>query len=138
MRFSLKWSFAATAYVALAAAAFAKPTEVLTIVLWAVSALAGCCMLLTALLAKGRPRVIAVGYALLATIFIAFLFAFPIYSPWCEYFLGEVDGDRMSLAFERYQCFVAVGAMAAGLIGALLGALAFRRAANCGRGGPGN
>jgi hypothetical protein len=178
MRFSLKWALAATAYVALAAASFARPSDWFTVTLWALAFLAFCYATLAAIVDEGNQRATAAGFALGWCLCVAFTYAAPYRAPWNlllanpnqltvnspapiqrlraridEAYSVQSDPDPFAPAGQRLsqlgrsnpsaryverveeynlalcvQSANAIAAMAAGLIGALLGTLAFRQA----------
>jgi hypothetical protein len=73
MQFSLRWILIATAYVALAAAAFGTGEWYFADALWAASLLAAVYALLLAVFARGRRQMMAAGFALAAAGFLLWL-----------------------------------------------------------------
>ncbi len=154
MRFSLKWLLAGTVYVAIAAAAFARPHWAYAEALWALTFLAVVYALIVAISGRGQRQVVAIGFAvasLLLTGYVlfgssnskAFSRVVELLSPPEPAPFSVVNGripvyslpsGRMTTtppnvvaASSVLRSANAVGTMAAGLVGAVLGALAYQR-----------
>jgi hypothetical protein len=155
MRFSIRSLFAATAYLALATAAIATGSELLADLIWAISILTICFAFVLACIARKQKQAIALGFALLASAHVVGLYWFPARLPSMRLFsaLGYIVYDTGEV-FEidpttppargayrevkgiepAIQTANAIGALAAGLIGCLIGQLAYRYGSSDGNG----
>jgi hypothetical protein len=141
MRFSLRRLLLAIAYVALVAAAVGTQSPALIDVLWAGSLIAGCYAIVLAFVATGRRRAMAIGFVTLAAAYAALIYLFPGRSPVMHAVsaLGyTVSVSELGVLMIRgrsadvvrivtaAQIANPVSTLAAGLIGAGIGALAYR------------
>ena len=147
MRFSLKWLLALMAYVALAAAAATNEAWYYADLLTGITFLATMYAILCAILARGRSRAVALGFAIVSTSYILCVEFAPSHVPTSEIadslyghlpsfgpsYTDPTTGQRLTPVGNR-QLFVArrafssIATMLAGLIGSALGALAARNA----------
>ena len=144
MRFSLRWLLIGTAYFALVAAASVAGKAWLIDVVWSVAVLALCYAIVVTLISTGRRRAIAVGFVVFATAYLVGWLFFSDRVPVmiglraAGYFVGS-NGDvyepdpanpgayRTSvIAGSAVQVANAVGMLAAGIVGCLVGRLAYR------------
>jgi hypothetical protein len=146
MRFSLRWLMTATAYVALIIAAIAGQSYVLADVAWAISLLALCLAILIVCFARKQRQVLATGFVLLASVHIVGQFLVPSRLPAMR--LLSAVGYNVASSGDIYEpdpanpgayrgvvwivpairTANAVGVLAAGLVGCLIGHLAYRLA----------
>jgi hypothetical protein len=144
MRFSLRWLFAATAYFALVTSAIVTNRPVLATLVWYVPILASCYAIVVSMIDTSRRRAMALGFVMLTAAYsIGWLF-FSKQVPAMLVFRAagysvSSDGDimepdpnfpgsyRTSLSMSvSIQAANAAGTLAAGLIGCLIGGLAYR------------
>jgi hypothetical protein len=143
MRFSLKWALAVTAYVAFAAAAFRFESEFFAdAILWGIAILACCYAMIVVVIERGRSQAKAIGFAVLFAAYMICLWAVPARVPSSR--LLKAAGYEVTEAGMVYtlvpdrqgsstvmvlaataQSAHAIAALVAGLIGSLLGLLAF-------------
>jgi len=76
-RFSLRWLLAGTAYAAIGAGVFAQRSWVCAELLWAVAVITFCYSLLATLFNRGELQAMAIGFAVLWIIYVAFLLIVP-------------------------------------------------------------
>jgi hypothetical protein len=77
MRFSLKWILVSMAYAALSAAALTQDGWAYADALWAITLIAVAYSALVAIIASGKQRATAVGFAVFAFVFVACVVAAP-------------------------------------------------------------
>jgi hypothetical protein len=143
MRFSLKWLLAVMAYVALAAVSV-RNGQYYAHALSAINFLAIVSALIWSVLSHGKPRAVAIGFAIASVSYLAcqeftqesvpsFRIAQDLYPPQLSQervdpttgVLISTPGDR---AFARARAaFDSLGTMLTGLVGAMLGAVATRQ-----------
>lgn len=144
MRFSLRWLLAAMAYFALVTAAIATKRSLLATLVWYVPILATCYAIVVMCIDVNRRRAMALGFVMLTAAYsIGWLFfskqvpAMLAYRA-AGYFVSS-DGDIMEPdpnfpgSYRTSQSMIvsvqaanAAGTLAAGLIGCLIGRLAYR------------
>ena len=152
MQFSLKWLLAGTLYVAIAAAAFAKPHWASAAAVWLITLFAVVYALIVATSASGSRQVAAKGFAIASVLLFLGLHFTPEFFP-IEYVVdaiypahgvpvildGSIDislvpppamavypGDPNDPVY-RNRVATAVAVMLAGIVGATLGVMAYRR-----------
>jgi hypothetical protein len=154
MRYSIRWMLGAMAYVALIAAAISTASEFLADIVWAVSLVALGYGIVVASVAHGKRRAMAIGFVALSITNVVGLYLKPYRLPAVRllYVLGysmQSDGDiyvrtgqppmgsPLGLSTPMTRRKVAGGmavsrtvhgveTMVAGLVGCLIGALAYR------------
>jgi hypothetical protein len=147
MRFSIRWLLLVVAYVSLASAAIATQSYRLADLVWALTLIVISYVGLLAFVATGKRQVVALGFVVVAFIHIVGLLVLPSQMPVIQLFdfIGydvEASGwvsepDRPVAGAQRF--FVttgrimpivytanAIGTLASGLVGCLLGSLAFK------------
>jgi hypothetical protein len=130
VRFSLKWILAGMVYVAIAAAAFSAGSAALGELLWAFSLLANVYASLISIFARGRRQFAAAGFAL-ASLGLAFCLAFgsTANTAIARMLMGPPSSPRTISDLHAYVSAAnAVATLAFGLMGSLVGLLAFRAA----------
>ena len=139
MQFSLKRILALMMYVAIVAAAFTRPAWLYADVLWALSLLTNVYAATLAVFAPGRQKAAAIGFVLASVGFAVFALAnmnfaaqlghggfFPIED---FFFVIGIDANSPDPhTILRLRMATAVATMVSGLIGSLLGLMAFRAA----------
>jgi hypothetical protein len=147
MRYSIRWLLALFAYVSLASAAIATRSNRLADVVWLVSLCAIGYAALLAFAGNGQQRFMALGFFVFAVAYIAGLFMLPHRVPAMHVFtfLGydvepsgyvsvpnsPVTGARRFFIATGYITPIvrtanAIGTLASGVVGCLLGALAYK------------
>jgi hypothetical protein len=154
MRFSLRLALLLVAYLSLTLAAFVAPSNFLTLLLWGVVLMALCYSLIGTITFRERHRSIAIGFAVACLILLGVVYTRPWRTPWSFYFIGNAEPpvhrsiEQYLMEYNRHirltanatpnfylariedelrrESANAVGIMAAGLIGCVLGALAHR------------
>jgi hypothetical protein len=135
-RFSMKWILAAMAYTAITAAAFHRDSHGLSSVLVAISIAAGCHAVLLCCYARGEFRAKAFGFLLMFSANVLCLYFVPQIAPSTIVLLAsgyfvQPDGTVQQWIGPTNHIAAtggAVGTLIAGLIGSLLGRIAYRRA----------
>jgi hypothetical protein len=142
MRFSLKWILAVMVYVAVAAAAFGQPKWLYPDIMWCITILANAFAAAIAVCGRG-PRKAAASAFLVASITFAALVLFSVDLPGHDGHSGfyPVDNIFLTLGIDsaaptpntvlRLRTANAIAPLVFGLLGALVGLIAFR-AADCG------
>jgi hypothetical protein len=156
MQYSLRWLLVAMAYVALVAGAIVSRNYFMSDAVWAVTFAVICYSIVTAVMAQGRRRAMALGFAILAAGNVACLYTAQSRLPANRLFrqldyLVSDDSLYVRVAAETgifsersatmrrtrigngeviVRTTNAAGTMLAGLVGCLIGALAYR---HCGR-----
>jgi hypothetical protein len=141
MRFSLKWILAGTVYVALAAAAFGTGKWYFAEVLWALTLLAVVYAIVAVAYFRRRRQAAALGFAVASACFLLCLMRGAAYEAAWRLVVAcgaepivlanttsgypVIDEDSLSV-YIRAAC--AVATLAFGLMGSLVGLLAFRAA----------
>jgi hypothetical protein len=128
MRFSLKWLLAGIGYLVLATAAFARPHWVYSEILRGVAFFALVYALAAAIFGRGQRRVAAAGFAIAALLLLLYADLYPARMPTSHFyrvFWGE--SAEAGTFGERVEAFEAIGTMAAGLVGSILGVIVYRR-----------
>ena len=147
MRFSLKYILAATAYVALAAAAFTQPTWVYADLLWVVTFLAFVYALLSAYFTRGKRRATWLGFVVAAGCYVACVQFAPNGAPTGRFIKAILPrpsapispADRGAIVSDpsftvayiddsRRRAAHSIATMLCGLVGCWLGSLAYTRA----------
>jgi hypothetical protein len=132
MRFSLKWLLAGTVYLAIAAAAFARPHWAYSDALILLTFVAVTYAAIETVFSRGRRQVIAGGFAIAALLASVGTAIAPKASPPARVveafapYTGKFQGE-FTIYTARLRSANAAGTMAAGLIGAVLGTVAYRR-----------
>ena len=133
MRFSLKWLLAGTVYVAIAAAAFARPHWAYVQLLRGVTFFAIVYALIVAIFGRGHRQVAAAGFVIATSLLLLYAHVYPVSMPTPRVYDALVTPSAITTPGgetklnQRVDVFEAVGTMAAGLVGAVLGAVAYRR-----------
>jgi hypothetical protein len=143
MRFSLRWLFALTAYIAVVTAAVVTRSYLLADAVWSITWLAICYAIVIACVGKQQQRASAIGFVILAATNIAGLYLIPSRVPVmrifavCGYVVstdGEIYEPDPARPFQlRFPpgllaivgTINAVGTLAIGLIGYFVGQLAY-------------
>ena len=147
MRYSMKWILAAMVYVAIAAAAFSQPGWVYADLLWAATFLAFSYAIIVAWLVPGVARARAGGFVIVAACFVASLHLSPVDVPArrvleaIRVMLPADSVDREPTTVSEWMASPrresrgtqirsadTVATMLSGLVGCLLGSLAYNRA----------
>jgi hypothetical protein len=143
MRFSIRWLLAGVAYVALVTAAVAAGSSVLVDVVWGVTLVAVCYAVVVACVGRGRRQAIAIGFVIMAMLHILGMYLLPSRVPAMRLisaigysvFDGEAyEPDPASPGAYRAvpglrtatRTANAVATLAVGLVGCLVGGLAYR------------
>ena len=146
MRYSMKWILAAMVYVAVAAAAFSHPGWFYADLLWAATFLAFSYAIIVAWLVPGEARARAGGFVIVAACFVACLHLSPIDVP-ARRILAAIHSMFPADSASREPTTVSewmaspsrvsrstqirsadtVATMLSGLVGCLLGSLAYSR-----------
>jgi hypothetical protein len=142
MRFSLKWILAVTAYGAIATAAFSRPAWYYSDGLWSFSILCNVFAATLAVFARGRKKAAAIGFVLAGVGFAVFVLAcisiggyigrvgfYPIDNIFFEFGVDS-NSPNDPVKILRLRAGAALFTLLFGLIGSLVGLLAFR-AADC-------
>jgi hypothetical protein len=143
MRFSLRWLLAATAYGAVAITAIASKSNVLADIVWGASWLALSFAVVVACLGRQRQQAAALGFLTLAAAHVAGLYLIPDRTPAMRLFSaagyivtseGEVYEPNPGFPGQVYSpvglrakvsTVNAVGTLVIGLIGCLVGRIAY-------------
>ena len=147
MRYSMKWILAAMVYVAIAAAAFSQPGWVYADLLWLATFLAFSYAIIVAWLIPGAARARAGGFVIVAACFVTCLHLSPVDVP-ARRILAAIHSVFPADPASREPSTVSewmaassrvsrstqirsadtVATMLSGLVGCLLGSLAYNRA----------
>jgi hypothetical protein len=139
MRFSLKWILALMVYVAVAATALGRPGFLYPDIMWCITILANAYAAAVAVSGRGSGRAAASAF-LVASILFATLVLFSIDLPGHNSHSGFYPLDNIFLALKlepfsndgntilRLRTANAIASLVFGLLGALVGLLAFRAA----------
>ena len=137
MRFSLKWLLAGTVYVAVAAAAYSRQKPLFYIALWLLTLAAVFYAICLAATARGRQRTLAASFAIAAVAYLGCLaFVDENQMPMTRLLVAAADfrqpprpHDAWPLALsirDLLSIANAVATLAFGLMGSLVGLMAFR------------
>jgi hypothetical protein len=127
MRFSLKWILAVMVYIAIAATALGQPSWLRSDTLWVITILSNVYAATLAVFARGRRQVAAVGFVF-ATIGFAGCLRFADFFLIDDIFLvlGLDGNDPVTVL--RLRATHALAALAFGVMGWLVGLMAYRAA----------
>jgi hypothetical protein len=139
VRFSLKWILAGMVYVAMAAAAYSRHETFFLIVLWLLTLAVVVHAIRAAVIARGRQRMLAASFAIAATVYLGCLAFVDENEMPMTRLLTAAAGFRQSpppndawpLALymrDLLSIANAVGTLAFGLMGSLVGLMAYRAA----------
>jgi hypothetical protein len=138
MRYSLRAFLLAVAYVALVTGTLISGSATLSALVWSVTAIAFCYAFITLCFAAGKPKAMAVGFVLMSAAYLAVVYFAPARTPAGELFADmgyrATEGGWYSQPRGRFiagsqavfNALNAAGTMLAGLVGCLIGSIAYR------------
>src|SRR5690349_5727931 len=102
MRFSLRWLLVIMAYVALLAATVGTQSRFLVDLVWIVTLVAFCYMVVAACVERGKRQAMAIGFVVLAATHVICLYLVPIETPAVRFYqaLGYTVDPSINLIYE--------------------------------------